>query len=93
MNHMCNLLSIYSCSSENIKREIISSAYQNNSVSFIRSLKEQYPVMNAWNKWSFIISCSKLTKEERSFFLRNVKKSLRTNDYLENILIEWALKQ
>ena len=93
MNHMDKLVTLYSHSSENIKRKIILSAYKNNSVSFIRELKEQYPTMQEWNKRSFIVACSNLPIEERKHFLKYIKTFLNTNDYLERILIEWSLKQ
>lgn len=93
LNHIKTLISKYPKSSENIRRKIILCAYQNNAVPFIRELKEQYSTMQDWNKRGYIISCSILPKEEREHFLRLVKASLGANEYLEKILIDWAIKQ
>lgn len=93
LNHIQKILSMYSHSSENIKRKVLLCAYNNKSVPFIRELKETYPSMNDWNKRAYIICCSILPSDERKHFLKYAKSFLLSTNYLEKILIEWSLSQ
>jgi len=93
LNHFNKLIEMYRSSSENLRRKIILAAYSMNAESWVRELKEDYPKFDIWNKRAMLIASSLLPAEERKHFLQHIKSSLSSDDILESILIEWALKQ
>lgn len=93
LNHIQQISSMYSHSSENMKRKVILFAFNNKAVSFIRELKETYPSMNDWNRRAYIICCSILPHDERKHFLKYAKSFLSPNNHLEKVLLEWSISQ
>ena len=93
LNHFDKLIEIYKTSSDNIRRKVIFSAFSAKADAWIRELKEECPKFDAWNKRALIIACSRLPKDEKEHFLKYVKRYLQPTDYLEIILIDWAIKQ
>ena len=81
---------MFKSSSENIKREIILSAYSLKADSWIRELKEDYNRFDSWNKRAIIIAYSILPNEERKYFYKAIKENSREIDIMDDILIKWA---
>lgn len=94
-NHIDKLIIRYDTSSENVKREIIFSSIPANASAWIRELKESFSTMNPWCKRAYIMAASILPADEKEVFLKKIVKPLfQSNaDVLEQVLIEWSLKQ
>lgn len=92
LNHVDKLVSMYRSSSENLKRKIILAAYTANAVSWLRELKEDYPRLDPWTKRALLIASTLFPTEERSHYLRYIRRGLNSSEILEAVLIEWALR-
>lgn len=86
LNHIISLVKMYNNSSPLLRRKIILSAYVNQSVPWIRELKESYGTMDIWSQRSYIIATSCLPKDEKKFFLNNIPN----DDILNEILKYWS---
>lgn len=93
-DHINKIVNIYKTSSENIRREIILSAYKAGACDWIRELKEDFNTMGCWCQRAYIIACSILPKDEKDIYLRkNIKLLYNATDFLENQLIAWSVAQ
>lgn len=86
LNQIEKLLSMYNSSSPTHRRELLLAAYMSGLGDWIRELKESYSGMDPWNRRAFIVASNALPKEERRFFLNQVRGENKLND----LLISWS---
>ena len=65
LNNLDKLLKIYNSSSNSIKRKISLTAYSSNCSSWFKEHKEEYAMMDSWNKRAMIIGSKLLQPDER----------------------------
>jgi hypothetical protein len=56
------------------------------SSDWLRELKEEFGTLDPWNRRAFLYSAALLPKEERKFFLKDV----RCGTLLEELIVDWA---
>ena len=86
LNHLSQLLSRFDKSSPLIRREIILAAVAANAVDWLRSIKDSFQGMDAWNRSAFLLGVQELIPDERKFFLTTVSPQ----DTIEELLIGLA---
>lgn len=89
LNHTPSILALYSCSPEDLKREIILTAAACKEADWLRERKEEFSAMAPWVRRAFLYASHQLPMEERRFFLRHVS----SGDTLDTIISDWAKKQ
>jgi retron-type reverse transcriptase len=89
LNHFAKLLKIYKSVPNILKREIIITGYKNSSSDWIRELKEDYIAMDDWMKRAYIVATSILPREERKFFLGNIRNLKK----IDELMVKWSKAQ
>ncbi|NEO88340.1 MAG: hypothetical protein F6J87_29405 [Spirulina sp. SIO3F2] len=86
INHFSKLAKQYSRSEPFARREILLAAKQNSAFDWLREHKEGYQTMDTWQRIAYIYGCSGLPKDEKKYFLGNLKSKRP----FESVLIGWA---
>ncbi|MHA0856448.1 RNA-directed DNA polymerase [Paenibacillus sp. CMAA1364] len=90
LNHLNKLHSLYKSSSPEAKRKIIFAAYEANASTWIRELKEAYSGLDPWSRRAMLIACKVLPYDERSHYLKHIKKT-HLLSLSEEFILEWSL--
>lgn len=72
INHFSVLVNMYSGSEPFVRREILLAAHQNAAFDWLREQKENYQVMDPWQKMAFIYGTSGLPSDEKKFFINKL---------------------
>lgn len=86
LNHLPDLINLFSNSAPFVRREIIFAAGNAGSVDWLREHKEAFKAMDDWQKRAFIYCAKKFPSDEKRFFLGSVNM----DRVLDKILIKWA---
>lgn len=90
LNHLKKLLSLYKSSSPEAKRKIIFAAYEAGASTWIRELKELYSTLDPWSRRAMLIACKTLPEDERTHYLKHIKKT-HSLSLSEELILEWSL--
>jgi len=88
INHLSNLIQMYSSSEPFARREILLAAKTNAAFDWLREHKESYTTMDPWQKMAYIYGISGLPKDEKKYFIN----SQSFNRPFESVLAQWAKK-
>ncbi len=88
LNHRDRILQKYRTNSPSpmIKRKIVRAATAHSADYWLRQLKEELPLADAWLKRALMAGASTFSKDERTFWLHRIEK--RTE--LEKFIAKWA---
>ena len=86
LNHFSALASQFETSDSFAQREILLAAYKNQSIDWVRRFKSRFLGMEPWVARAFLLCCSQLPGDEKSFFLSRIQ----TERPLEVALIKSA---
>ena len=89
-NNISVLLSMFTCSSDLIKREIILAAYKAKASSWIRDIKQEYYNLGLWGQRAILIASELLPKDERKYFIQSVRTSQmnKTAEIISQIVLK-----
>ncbi|WP_168735673.1 RNA-directed DNA polymerase [Cohnella fermenti] len=90
LNHLKKLLSLYKYSSPEAKRKIIFAAYEAGASTWIRELKELFSTLDPWSRRAMLVACKILPEDERSHYLKHIKKT-HSLSLSEELILEWSL--
>nr|WP_186812202.1 RNA-directed DNA polymerase [Paenibacillus xylanexedens] len=90
LNHLKKLLSLYKSSSPEAKRKIIFAAHEAGASTWIRELKELYSALDPWSRRAMLIACQILPEDERTHYLKHIKKT-HPLSLSEELILEWSI--
>jgi len=91
LNHIDNLTSRYSNSTNNVKREIAIAAGKANEGYWVKGLKNEFGSgADPWLRTAILSSTNTLSGDEANFWVRRVASSMTP---IEKLVAKWALKE
>lgn len=87
INHFSKLTEQYASSDPFVRREILLAAKQNHAFDWLRDYKENYQLMDPWQKNAYLYAISGLPQDEKKYFINNLCTSIRP---FEKILAKWV---
>lgn len=72
INHLAHLINKYPTSEPFFRREILLAAYQNDAFDWLREQKENYQIMDPWQKIAFLFGLSGFPTDEKKYFINNL---------------------
>jgi retron-type reverse transcriptase len=90
INHFSKLTEQYASSDPFVRREILLAAKQNYAFDWLRDYKENYQLMDPWQKNAYLYAISGFPQDEKEYFIKNVCTLIRP---FEKVLAKWVKKK
>ncbi len=90
LNHISKLIGKFKSQNEEFKRKVLLASINHDNAAWIYQLKEDQKNFSDWTRRAYFIATKSLPKDQKKFLHRDIKKTLKANDILSNLILDWA---